>query len=383
MEVETSPTAVEALETAWEAGAVLAAVRLGWAIAELRGRLRRGPPPDAAEPGAPRGVHTLPLAGERSWGEQTIETECVARTLAAELEVDVPLSELSKQRGRGQAVSDRLTELALVLSRARAAGDAAATKSTWAAISELFYAWDAKIQDSLAADSFAVASGYQLGRALAETYWALDPALPEGRPESWSFLLGSPRATTIGHLLGRLSGFFLPLTPGAVAASVRAWSQVAADEALRRMPATADALHDQIRVWHDLLLTGQPPQSLLPRESVLKRARRVRPVLRVFLPEFAVGLASMIAAALAAALFLGGGGKVRWLAGVLAVLGFFGITGSGALASVKGQAHALFGQLQLALSIDAIKEAVTLPPALPFLDDRKPAGPAGGHQRWL
>lgn len=356
----------EAVEKVWETEDVHTALRLGWAVAETRGRLRQGPPSE--EVVLAREGHALPLAGERSWSEQTIETQTVARALAEKLGLDLPLARLSGQgRGRG-TVSGRVTQLSIELVQAREAGDASGLASAWESASELFYAWDARIQDDLAARSFTIASGYQLGRALAETYWALDPGAAPGRAGSWTFLLGRPRAAAIGQLLRRLSGFFLPLTPGAIGASVAAWTRVAADPVLPTQPATADALHEQLHVWHDLLLTGQPPESLLPRESALKRARRIRPVLRAFLPEFAVAVASMLAAAAAAGLFLGGGGAVHWLAGVLAVISFFGVTGSSALAKAKGEAHVLFGQLQNALSVDAIKEAVTLPPARAFVD---------------
>jgi hypothetical protein len=358
----------EMIEKVWETEGVHAALRLGWAIAETRGRLRRGPPHEATA--VAREGHGLPLAGERSWSEQTIETQTVARALAEKLSLDVPLARLSGfGRGRGK-VADRLTDVAIELANAREAGDEAAVGSSWESAARLLYAWDAKIQDELAGRSYSVASGYQLGRALAETYWALDAGAEPGKADSWTFLLGSERATAIGQLVRRLSSFFLPLTPGAIGASVSAWAHVAADSSLPKQPATADALHEQLHVWHDLLLTGQPPESLLPRESVLKRARRIGPVLQAFLPEFAVGIGSMLAAALAAGLFLGGGGRVHWLAGVLAVMSFFGITGSGALAKIKGEAHALYGELQTSLKLDAIREAVTLPPARVFLDRR-------------
>ena len=62
---------------------------------------------------------------------------------------------------------------------------------------ELLYGFDAHIQDTLAARAFGTASAYQLGRAVAETYWALDPTAPAADPTSWQFLLGPDRRAEI------------------------------------------------------------------------------------------------------------------------------------------------------------------------------------------
>lgn len=49
------------------------------------------------------------------------------------------------------------------------------TTSAWSALTEPFYRWDAHTHDDLAALSFGAASACQLGRGLAELYWALNP----------------------------------------------------------------------------------------------------------------------------------------------------------------------------------------------------------------
>src|SRR5690348_10891393 len=88
---------------------VLCALRLGWAIAEVRGRLKQGPPAKAAE-GATmsRDDHVLPLGRERSWLEQTIETESVAGALAETLCLDVTLDQLT---GGGEAATRASAQL--------------------------------------------------------------------------------------------------------------------------------------------------------------------------------------------------------------------------------------------------------------------------------
>jgi hypothetical protein len=115
---------------------------------------------------------------------------------------------------------------------AQAAGDPAAQ---WDALQELIFQFDAHIQDApLALGPDTVASGYQLGRALAEPYWALDPALDtSNNAAAWQFLLGDIRCSEIGRLAGRLGAYLHPYTPAAIAGSVQIWKHVAADKAWR------------------------------------------------------------------------------------------------------------------------------------------------------
>src|SRR5439155_13601811 len=141
-------------------------------------------------------------------------------------------------------------------------------------VAEFLYAWDAKIQDTLASDSFAVASGYQLGRGLAEIYWELDPDDAGDYTASWQRLLGNVRLTALRRLVARLSAYFEPLTATAVAASLSAWAGVATNGSTRDAPDTRVALHTQILIWHDLMITAEPPQSMIGRQSALARARR-------------------------------------------------------------------------------------------------------------
>src|SRR6266540_3205994 len=73
-----------------ETDQVVEALRFGWAFAEVRGRMRMGDPQHLT--GA-RPDHALPLGDERSWLEQTIETEKVVQTLAEHLGLDFQRAE--------------------------------------------------------------------------------------------------------------------------------------------------------------------------------------------------------------------------------------------------------------------------------------------------
>src|SRR5262249_61944381 len=99
----------------------------------------------------------------------------------------------------------------------------------------LIFKFDAHIQDTMASGPDTVACGYQLGRALAEPYWALDPTLGKTAksPMSWWFLLGTERCSEMSRLVGRLTAYFHPYTAAAVAGSLQACKHVAADESWR------------------------------------------------------------------------------------------------------------------------------------------------------
>lgn len=344
--------------------AVLKALRLGWAMAEARGRLRTGPPKSVGRPN--RLEHALPLEDERTWSEQTIEVEAIVAKLAQDLHVDFALHELSGQSGNDTAGS-RLQELSMALAKARTADDTNRLRVKWDETCEFIYAWDEKIQDSLAPGSFSVASAYQLGRGLAETFWALDPGATGDDPRSWGFVLGSSRLSQLSRLLTRLADYFPAATAQTVSDSVAAWGEVAADSIVRARPETVSMLHEQIRAWHDALLLEQSLSARVPPRDYLRQARAIAPVLRAFLPEASIGLLGLVAALVAAALFAVGGVNSA-VAPVLAILSGFGVTSAGALARAKNEAHSLFAQLQLAMNADVFREELTLEPARAYLD---------------
>jgi hypothetical protein len=88
---------------------------------------------------------------------------------------------------------------------------AAAARQPWADLAELMWQFDAHVQDRLAALSESQAIGYQLGRGLADTYWALNPGQEDGSA-SWSFLLGERRCGELAGLTGTLKNSAQALT---------------------------------------------------------------------------------------------------------------------------------------------------------------------------
>src|SRR5579875_2554084 len=82
-----------------ETSEILTAIRLGWGVAEIRGRYRIGDKPERLGlthiVPMRRFENALPLMSERSQAEQRIEAERVLQSLAKSLGVDVPCSQLT------------------------------------------------------------------------------------------------------------------------------------------------------------------------------------------------------------------------------------------------------------------------------------------------
>jgi hypothetical protein len=440
----------------FDSDAVLGMVRLGWCLAEVRGRNR----PGAGLPGLPlnlppRANHELPLEIERTEAERRIEVQKVLSVLAQQSTVDagdpnppsftaqldsaaktlalaaapgvtahgaaksppapasapadsaapsVPATSApASVPGDGAAPSLPPTpapasapaggpapgvpaasapasapadgaapSLPPTPAPASAPADGAAPPAgsvagDWDALEEVVYQFDAQIQDTLATRSLTVAAGYQLGRALAECYWALDPSQLPDKPvtwESWSFLLGEERTREIGRLLGRLSAYFHPYTAAAIAGSVQVWKNVAASADWLKEPDVYPKLYEQIRGWYELILLKQDPTTLIRPYQILRSYRLVWRTLRGFWFQLLV-----------AALAAGAVGVFAWLltkpsfsAGVKTVLvtiGIAGISYAGLAAKVKNEAQATLARLKQDAYTDLITESITTAPLPP------------------
>jgi len=339
-----------------DAATVAAVLRLGWCVAEVRGRNRPDAPAGSGvEP--PRTGHALPLQIERTPAEQRIEAQALLIVLTANLTLD----------GDGKTHASYARTLdgdAHLLATARENGDATAAAQRWDALAELIYKFDAHIQDTLAARSDTQLCAYQLGRAMAEAYWALDPAVPAGTADSaaWWFLLSAARCREIGRFAGRLSRYFHPYTSAAIAGSAMVWKNVAADPAWRGD--AVPALYQQVRRWYELTIVAEDPTTLIGPYALLRNFRMVARVLRAFWIQFVlVGLGA--AALIAFADLLASPQGTSWAKGLLATAGITGFSVAGLSAKLKNQAQALLTRLRQDAYTDLITVDITTAPPPP------------------
>ena len=185
---------------------VRTAIRLGWAVAELRGRCWPDGPRPTTSTLPTRPAHTLPLRSQRADDAARVSAVSTLLSLAAELQVptDDAVEELAEDR-------------------------------PWEDVSTYIFELDARIQDSLTTRSEAAANAYLLARGLAECYWGLGPDGSwrydgEDTGVSLRFLFGQDRRRELTRMLGRLeSGQMHPLSASAISGSIEAWGQVADD----------------------------------------------------------------------------------------------------------------------------------------------------------
>ena len=356
---------------------VLDALRLGWTLAEVRGRNR----PDA--PGAdlldfPHADHALPLRSERTALEQAVEAEAVLAYLATLLKVDGPQGAGPDGRaGTDQTLtySQALLAVAHTLHDGPGgAGDGARGGSpngdgplnrpeTWELLADCLYHWDAHIQDTLAAESETQSGAYQLGRGLAEAYWALDPAAADGEPGSWSVLLGEQRRRLLTRHAGRLAAYFDPLTAPALAGSLQVWGAVVADPGWRGHADAVAQLRSQTHRWYALLVLGQDPTSLVQPGSFIRHSRTTLKAARIFAPQLLVGLLSFAAITAVSYLLATDSGSAG-VATVLGAVGFLGLSGASLQASLKNRANAILERLRTNAYADLVAEAITVAPTV-------------------
>jgi len=370
----------------------MTAVRLGWFIAEVRGRNRPDAPPGAAErlPGPPG--HALPLHVEQTPTELRIAAQGVLAAMARNLGVDGAGANHGSYTAAIEAQAEALAKaragstaaLVAATDGAAAPDAAAAVPSTvaavvsaapgdpaaqWDALQELIFKFDEHIQDALALGPDTVANGYQLGRALAEPYWALNPAVDTDQsPAAWQFLLGSSRCSEIGRLVGRLGAYLHPYTAAAIAGSVQIWKHVAADKAWRSN--AHGYLYRQMRTWYELVVMGQDPTTLVRPYALTRNHRMIMRALRIFWPEV-LGIV-VAAGALSGFVVLLGENKVNSvLNSALGLIAIAGFTTAGFLAKLKNGAQAMVTRLRQDVYTDLVAVAITTVPDMPSLPETR------------
>jgi len=328
---------------------VVRALRLGWSVAEVRGRNWPGGPRPAADPLPNRHERELPLRTERTDAELRIESQAVLHQLASALGVDTATVK-GQQVSRTELIDQQAHALAV-----------APTAQAWGTLAGSIYELDAHIQDTLAAGTEMPGAAYQLGRGLAEAYWGLDPAAPASTPHCWEILLGEHRIRELTRLAGRLSGYYDPYCAPALAGTLRLWQSVAADQTWRT--GAQPALYQQLRRWYGLLALSQDPSTLIRPYQVLRNWHASVRVLRALWPQLAV-----IGVSLGAVIYLitlvASGSSGTLVRTLLGVLGAAGLSVAAIQAALKNAAQRLLTRLRQDAYTDLVAVAIAVAPPL-------------------
>jgi len=341
---------------------VISALRLGWYLAEVRGRNRPAGPQPCGNDLPNRDNSVLPLRIERTAGELRAEAQVVLHKLAVDLCVDAVM--VNNQEQSRTAVID---QQACVL--AATVPGTPETAKAWNALAASIHELDAHAQDTLAAQSDMQSSAYQLGRGLAEAYWALDPdaACAPLTPQCWTFLLGEHRCQELTRLAGRLSGYYSPYSPPALAGTLRLWQSVASDQEWRK--GARDHLYRQLRRWYELLVLGQDPSTLIPPYALLKDWRASFHALRALWVQVVTAAISLGLVIALITLILNGSADAI-LKAIFGVVGIVGLSAATVQAGIKTTAQGLLSRLRQDAYTDLVASAVADAPAKP--GTRKP-----------
>ena len=324
---------------------VASALRLGWAVAEARGRIwPEGPRPTASRlPPVPGDV--LPLRSQRSGSASRRESVKTLVSLTRQIEL------------AGAQEFD--AQLANVL----------AAETEWARIAEFFLDWDGRIQDELTQRGEHLANAYLLGRGVAECYWGLGPddawtSDGEVTAVSLAFLLGEERRRELTRMLGRLAPDTIhPLSAAGISGSLEAWGDVAADGTWSRDPRMRELLHEQVRQWYQLLILRQDPTTLIRPYARLTNTRYLVRAARAFWPQVVL---AVVALCLVAAFFAVIGLKgTTWVSPVLATGGFGAFAIAGMLARGQSAAQRLVTRMRQDAYTDLVAISVAIVPPYP------------------
>jgi hypothetical protein len=344
-------------------------MRLGWAVAELRGRVyfRSGDPGCIAAKGVIRTHHSLPLSAERSAKELLIETKQVVQELAKRTGLELDGGQMKDSKGDTPAppctAVTRVAELADQVPEERSESS---WPAAWNALTLALYQWDAAIQDALASASFGESSAYQLGRGLAECSWALDPDCPSNHVMGWEHVLGAQRCVFLTRLLERLTPAVPPETASAIKGSLAAWQRVARDSHWRKNtePPGPVFLRQQIDIWRDMIVVGTDPRTFERSPALLQDIANIIPIIKGLWVQIVSALVSVGLLGLGVWSIIEYGNSKPWAA-LISALGVFGITASSLLANAKKKATGLVDRLQAAIAADEMAKAATIIPDRP------------------
>jgi hypothetical protein len=336
---------------------VLSALRLGWYVAEVRGRNLPGGPRPPADQLPERQNHVLPLQIERTATELRIEAQAVLHKLSSDLGVDTVT--INNQQ---QSRTDIIDQQARALAAAGPQTPAGAT--AWNTLAESIYDLDAHAQDILAARSDMLSAAYQLGRGLAEVYWALDPAAACDplTPNCWLFLLGEHRCGELARLTGRLSAYFNPFCPPAIAGTVRLWQSVASDQQWRQ--GAQNYLYQQLRRWYELLILGQDPSTLIKPYELVKNWHTTLRVVRALWIQLVIATISL-AMVIAAITLIADDASSALVKSLLGVLGAAGLSTAAFQARLKNTAQSLLTRLRQDAYTDLVAAEIAVAPDKP------------------
>jgi hypothetical protein len=247
-------------------------------------------------------------------------------------------------------------------------------KALWAGVehrlgvAHKFYAFDAHIQDEIVLQA-SQAAAYQLGRGLAETFWALQPECAADAMGSWEFLLGPERCDILCRLALRMSAYVEPEVLVAIAGPLKCWAKLASETERRGGADIEECLYHQGLLWRDLVRGERSPADLqltgntkAPATATAWKDLKLYRTAAVSLRWPLIGGIASLVLLVAGAWLLATGTDHAGPSTAIGILGALGLTSAGLYAHAKANVTSLLSNLSQTVQIERIRWAANLCP---------------------
>jgi hypothetical protein len=164
------------------------------------------------------------------------------------------------------------------------------------------------------------------------------------------------------RLAGRLSGYYSPYCPPAIAGTLSLWQSIASDEEWRKD--AQDDLYRQLRRWYELLILGQDPSTLIPPYALLKDWRASVHALRALWVQLVTAGISLGLVIALIVLVLSGSANA-FLKAIFGVVGIVGLSAATVQAGIKTTAQGLLSRLRQDAYTDLVASAIAEAPSKP------------------
>jgi hypothetical protein len=339
-------------------------IRLGWAVAEVRGLVdrvvlspddeRKATPtsgPDKQEKRGPLATDNVQSAADQlGWASKNLNS------VAGRIRVK------SAEIHKGNELPELPEEIEGVSSQLKAAIKYKGEVPEWRHnFVDKLIPWDEQVRDKLSSWGRRERSAYLFGRELAETYWCLDYEAEKDAPDSWSVLFHKDRVTRLKTELGQLGAAVDARRAGCLRASLDQWQAFVAHGDHHGKKDAAECLDRQAQMWQSLLEADTDLDGLRAPKTFFHGVGAGLSVVRVMWAQLIVLTGFTVLLAYGAWL-LTQKQHDGFLSAIVAAVGAIGVTGSALTTKAKAEAVHLITNINAAVDSDLDAVATTIVP---------------------
>ena len=349
-------------------------IRLGWAVAEVRGlvdRIALGPSdqgkstatvgPDEAEKRGPLATDDVRSAADRlGWASNNLAS-LVSRIRENPTQTQKDKTQTQKDNELPELPSEIKDVSGNLKTTIGVNGQLSKWRQTF--VNGLIQ-WDQQVRNKLSSWERRERSAYLFGRELAETYWCLNVQAKADEPDSWSTLLSKDRVRRLNVELRQLGAAVDVRRARCLQASLGKWRDFVAAGGQRKRRNAFDCLDRQVQVWQSLLEADTDLDGLRPPTSFLRGVNAGLSVVRAMWVQIVV-LTGFTVLLVWGAWLLSHMQQHGFLSAIVTAVGAIGVTGSALATKAKAEAIHLIENINAAIDSDLDAAATTVVPESP------------------